>query len=187
MGYLWNEHWSKLDLSKYETFIPHFSKKKEEILIPEVFPFNEFILQSLIRQYLCNDKNLGSFLSDIGVTDISPDKFEVLGEKAFPEGHVDILIKEATPIGMTRKIIIEVKTSAATKQDLNQLKNYAEEIGGECTAAVLIAKEFSSSVIKMANDKHIKLSSYVLKQPIGQVASQTFEGLLKDLVLNNVQ
>jgi RecB family endonuclease NucS len=102
-------------------------------------------------------------LSEFGVAQASAEIFEVLGEKAFPEGHVDILVKEATPIGVTRKIIIEVKTSAATRQDLNQLKTYTEEIGDECIAAVLIARDFSPSIIKMAKDKQIKLVSYAFK------------------------
>lgn len=120
-------------------------------------------MQSLVRQYLCYNENLTKFLSEFGVAQASAEIFEVLGEKAFPEGHVDILVKEATPIGVTRKIIIEVKTSAATRQDLNQLKTYTEEIGDECIAAVLIARDFSPSIIKMAKDKQIKLVSYAFK------------------------
>jgi len=187
MGNLWEEYVSPLDLSNYETFTPHFTKNRDTILIPEVFQFHEFILQSLVRQYLCDNENLARFLLEVGIAQASAEIFEVLGEKAFPEGHVDILLKEATPIGVTRKIIIEVKTGVAMRQDLNQLKAYTEEIGDECIAAILIARDFSPSIIKMAKDKQIKLASYVLKQLSDPVASHTFEGLLQDLILKTVQ
>lgn len=187
MGNLWDGHISWLDLSNYANFVPRFTKRQEQIFIPEVFPFHEFILQALVRQYLCNDKNLGSFLSGIGIVDISPEELEVLSEKAFPEGHVDVLIKEATPIGVTRKIIIEVKTGAATKRDLSQLRSYVEAIGDECIAAILIARSFSPAIIKTAKDKQIKLAIYTLDQLNEMTASYTFEDLLKNLNLEIVQ
>jgi hypothetical protein len=185
MGKLWDKHVSYLDLSSYAKFTPHFTKRREDILIPEIFPFHEFILQALVRQYLCNERNFSDFFS--GIANVSLEEFEVLGEKAFPEGHVDILIKEATPVGITRKIIIEVKTGAGTRRDLNQLKTYTEEIGDECNAAILIAKGFSSSIIKMAKDKQIKLASYTLKQLGDLTTPHTFEELLQDLILKTVQ
>jgi RecB family endonuclease NucS len=136
----------------------------------------------LIRQYLCENKNLSEFLSGIGIR-IPAEEFEILGEKAFPEGHVDILIKEAVPRGVTRKIIIEVKRDAAKDQDLSQLKNYAEEIGDECIGAVLIAKRFSRTLIKAAQDKQIKLATYSLSELDESSASNTFENLLQNLSL----
>lgn len=187
MGNLWDGHISWLDLTNYAKFVPHFTKKQEEIFIPEVFPFHEFILQALVRQYLCNDKNLDSFLSGIGIMDISPEELEVLGEKAFPEGHVDVLIKEATPIGVTRKIIIEVKTGVATKRDLSQLRSYAEGIGDECIATILIARSFSPAIIKLAKDKQIKTAVYAFNQ-LGEVNGlYTFENLLQNLNLEIVE
>ena len=183
MGNLWDGDTRWLDLSNYAKFTPHFTKRKEEILIPEVFQLHEFILQSLIRQYLCDDKNLGNFLTEIGEAGISPEEFEVLGEKAFPEGHVDILIKEATPKGVTRKIIIEVKTGIAKRQDLTQLRSYAEEIGNECIAAVLIARSFGPTIIKMAKEKQIELVTYTFNQLSDISAPYTFEDLLQNLEL----
>ena len=183
MGNLWDADTRWLDLSNYVKFTPHFTKRKEKILIPEVFQLHEFILQSLIRQHLCDDKNLGNFLTEIGGAGISPEEFEVLGEKAFPEGHVDILIKEATPKGVTRKIIIEVKTGIAKRQDLTQLRSYAEEIGNECIAAVLIARSFGPTIIKMAKEKQIELVTYTFNQLSDISALYTFEDLLQNLEL----
>ncbi len=187
MGVLWNRDTNQLEITDYPVFTPHFTRKKEQITIPEVFQFHEFILQSLIRNHLCVEENLGNLLNEIGVNGFTPKEFEVLGEKALPEGHVDILVKEATPIGVSRKIIIEVKTGAGTKKDLGQLRGYAEEIGNECIAAILVARNFSPMVVKTVKDKQIKLVSYALKQLDNLGATYTFEELLQDLILKTVQ
>lgn len=183
MGNLWDGCPSQLDLSNYATFTPRFTKRKEGISVPEVFQFHEFILQSLVRQYLCKNDNLGKLLSGIDIAGISPEELEILGEKAFPQGHVDILIKEATPMGVTRKIIIEVKTGAAAKKDLSQLRGYAKEIGDECVAAVLIARSFSPLIIRMAKEKQIKLVTYSFNQLSDMSTSYMFEDLLQNLEL----
>jgi len=183
MGNLWDGHISWLDLSNYAKFVPQFTKIPGQVSIPVVFPFHEFILQALVRQYLCNSKNLSNFLTEIGIVDISPEELEVLGEKAFPEGHVDVLIKEATPVGVTRKVIIEVKTGAATKKDLSQLRSYVEEIGDECIAAILIARSFSPVIARTAKDKQITLASYTFNQLGEMTSSYTFEDLLKNIDL----
>lgn len=183
MGVLWNKDTSQLEISDYPIFTPHFTRRKEQIDIPEVFQFHEFILQSLVRHYLCVEKNLGDLLNEIGVKGFSPKEFEVLGEKAFPEGHVDILVKEATPIGVSRKMIIEVKTGAGTKKDLGQLRSYAEEIGNECIAAILIARSFSPVMVKTAKDKQIKLVTYAFTGLIDINTPNKFGDLLTNLQL----
>jgi len=63
MGNLYEEYVSPLELGNYQTFTPHFTKTRDAISIPEVFQFHEFILQSLVRQYLCDNENLAGFLS----------------------------------------------------------------------------------------------------------------------------
>ena len=183
MGVLWNKDTSQLEISDYPVFTPHFTRRKEQIDIPEVFQFHEFILQSLVRHYLCVEKNLGDLLNEIGVKDFSPKEFEVLGEKAFPEGHIDILVKEATPMGVSRKMIIEVKTGAGTKRDLGQLRSYAEEIGNECIAAILIARSFSPVMVKTAKDKQIKLVTYAFTGLININTPNKFGDLLTNLQL----
>jgi len=183
MGNLWDVPVEQLGLSDYSTFTPRFTSKKDNASIPEVFHFHEFILQSLVRRYLCEKENLSRFLSDIGIQGIPYQEFEILGEKAFPQGHVDILIKEATPLGTTRKIIIELKRGVAKEQDLIQLRDYAKEIGDECIGAVLIAKRFSRTLIKSARDTQIKLAAYSLSELDEESASYTFENLLQNLNL----
>lgn len=108
---------------------------------------------------------------------------EILGEKAFPEGLIDILIKEAVPMGIARKIIIEVKASAAKEQDLVQLKSYRDEIAEECVGIVPIAKKFSSPVIKRARGEQIKLIRYTFNKLDEVDSFYTFEDLLQSLRL----
>ena len=88
------------------TFVPKFSTNKSLINIPYVFPFREIILQSAIRHHLCDKENLRKFLEDISVDDVRAEDLEVLGEKALPEGHIDIFIKDAVPIGESKSIAV---------------------------------------------------------------------------------
>lgn len=186
MGKPWRQDTKELALPEYSTFSPRFVAKREDISIPEIFQFHEFILQSLIKQYLRKEKNLSSFLSDIDVNGPSFEEFEVLSEKAFPEGHIDILIKEAAPVGVSRMVILEVKTGAATQQDLFQLKHYAEEIGNECIGAVLISKGATRAVIENARKQHIKLVSYSFWPADKLTMPSTFKDLLDHFTLQIV-
>jgi hypothetical protein len=118
-----------------------------------VFPFQEIILQSVIRQYLSKTKHLNGFLSDLGIGSIRTERLEVLGEKALMEGHIDILIKDAIPIGKARKIVIEVKPGRTTIADVSQVVDYLKELGSEAIAGVLVAKIFSKRTLTEAK-KH---------------------------------
>lgn len=183
MGNLWSGYVSKLEAPSYSTFVPLFTARRENQHIPEVFQLHEFILQSLIRRYLCDSDNLQKLLSGIEIKDISAENFEVLGEKAFPEGLVDILIKEAIPIGMARKIIVEVKAGAAKKQDLTQLSAYRNEIAEECIAIVLIARKFGSQILKYAERERIKLVRYAFARLDEANGFYKFDELLGSLGL----
>ncbi|MCL0064012.1 hypothetical protein M1N83_02240 [Dehalococcoidia bacterium] len=183
MGVLWNGCVSPLTLPSYSTFLPRFTWERESVSIPEIFQFQELILQSLIRQHLRNERNLSEFLQMIEINNIPPQDLEILGEKAFPEGHIDILIKEAIPIGISRKVIIEVKTNAVNESDLTQLRSYAQEIKEECIAAVLIARKFSPAMVKKSKEEQIKSITYTFDQLDLLNGIYTFEGLLKSLRL----
>ncbi|RLG57394.1 MAG: hypothetical protein DRN83_02005, partial [Hadesarchaea archaeon] len=116
------------NMPPYETFTPKFARIKK-IDSPEIYPLREVILQSIIRQYLSQPENLRNFLKELGLEKLASRKFEVLGEKALPRGYVDIIIKEAEPVGEIKQIIIEVKLGRASKDDITQLEHYVEEIG----------------------------------------------------------
>ncbi|MGD0794464.1 MAG: hypothetical protein ABR958_02555 [Dehalococcoidales bacterium] len=183
LGELYNDTIEKLELKKYETFLPRFAKSNTSP--PEVFRFTEIILQGAIRQHLSDVENLTTFVYQIGVDTLDTHKLDVLGEKALSEGHIDIMIKEAVPIGLARKIIIEVKTGLAKLQDVGQLSVYMDELGNECIAGILIAKDFSKKVLQEAQSKSIHAFSYRLGI-MENHAPVTFNELKRDLQLIKV-
>jgi len=185
LGELYNDTVARLELHKYEAFMPRFTKSKDRASPPEIFRFLEIILQAAIRQHLSDEMNLAAFLYQIGVETLDTSKFEVLGEKALAEGHIDILIKEAIPMGLARKVIIEVKTGLAKLQDVSQLSMYLDEMGNECLAGVLIARYFSRKVLQEAKRQRISTFEYKLSIIEGGIPV-TFNELKEDFQLNKV-
>ncbi len=160
MGNTYRKPTESLPSSDYEVFTPSLTWNKAIVSPPEVFYFQEFLLQSLIRQRLSEIVNLQNLLNFSGLNNLQAKDFEVLGEKALPEGHIDILIKDSIPTGYSRKIVVEVKLNKAQFKDIEQLENYMKEIGEECVAGVLIAKDFSKKVHQKCRDKRIKCFTY---------------------------
>ena len=185
LGELYKEKIAKLNINKYETFVPRFTKSKDKVSPPEIFRFVEIILQAIIRQHLSDENNLATLLYDIGVDTLETNKLEILGEKALAEGHIDILVKEATPIGLSRKIIIEVKTGLAKLQDISQLSMYLDEMGDECVAGVLIARDFSRKILQEARMQGIATLEYKLDIMDGD-ATPTFQELQQNFKLAGV-
>jgi hypothetical protein len=148
---------------KYQTFTPLFVFNRKISNPPEIFPFQEFILQSLIRHWLSQTENLKQIFIYLGLNTFSAGDFEVLGEKAFPEGHVDILIKESSPKGYCKKIIVEVKMGSLQKKDIDQLQKYMDELGEECKKGILIGKKVSKKIIEEAKNKKIQCFLYSFK------------------------
>ena len=163
-----------------DTFTPRFTRKRTKTDNPRIFLFSEIILQTLIRHYLSENDNMKKFLEKIKINELKANGLEILGEKALPEGHIDLLIKEAVPIGSSRSIVIEVKLGKATEKDFQQLKNYIEEFGEECLKGVLIASDFSPKLKGKFND--IAKIKYSLED--FDPEPQSFEGLMKQLKLN---
>jgi len=159
MGDLYKDNTKKFDTENYKTFDLSFTKSSSSMKPPETFKFIEFILQSAIRQHLYIEKNMKDLLQKTKVN-LSPSTLEVLGEKAFPEGHIDILIKEAIPIGKSNSLILEIKTGAAHQKDVEQINKYVEELGNECLKGVLMASKFSGKIISLAKEKNVALFTY---------------------------
>ncbi|TET18241.1 MAG: hypothetical protein E3J75_00640 [Dehalococcoidia bacterium] len=185
LGELYDETADRLDLNEYEIFMPSFTESKGKVSPPEIFRFIEVILQATIRQHLSDENNLADFLYQIGVETLDTSKLEVLGEKALAEGHIDILIKEAIPIGLARKIIIEVKTGLAKLQDISQLSMYLDEMGNECLAGVLIARDFSRKILQEAKRQRISTFEYKV-DIIENGVPVTFNELKEDFQLIRV-
>lgn len=185
MGSIWNKKIDRL-LSDKKIFIPKFTRDRNKISIPEIFLFKELILQAIIRRYVAEKSNLDRLLKQINI-DIVPEDLEILGEKAFPEGHVDILIKDAIPRGISKKIIIEVKTGTAKEEDIKQLRGYADEIGEECIAAILIANKFPKKLIQKVNNDKIKILKYNFEKFNSTVSAVTFEDLFVDFNIEAIR
>ncbi|MGQ9626972.1 MAG: hypothetical protein ACUVV0_08745 [Anaerolineae bacterium] len=134
---------------------------------------------------MLKNNNLCNFLKMLQITSLTADQFEVLGEKALPEGHIDILLKERVPIGQAMKIPIEVKLNRARVRDLEQVRAYMDELGKECFCGVLIAASFGKEVIRRAGKLGIKLILYTLSFDWNE--PRTFEEILNHLKLESVE
>ncbi len=160
MGELYSEPVEELKIDISETFSPALTFNKSSASPPEIFYFQEIILQSLVRHYLSQYTKLQRFFENLNLKDYKAEEFEVLGEKAFPEGHVDIFIKDLHPKERSRKIIVEVKRGNAKIQDLAQLKSYMDELREECVKGILIARKFSKDVLNKLKQLNIAAFLY---------------------------
>lgn len=180
MGEIYTKPIDVLNLGNYETFSPKLTWDRHLVKIPETFYFQELILQSIIRHYLSEIGKLQDFFHKVGLHDLKASDFEVLGEKALPEGHIDILIKDSKPIGISRKIIIEVKTGSVNANDVKQLKKYITELGDECIAGILIGRQSSKKTLREATSEKIPVFFYSFGD-IYKDSETSFEELISKL------
>lgn len=169
----------------YNSFDVSFAFKREHEKIPEIFYFQELILQYLIRHYLSVPNNLNRIFHDIGLDNLSATDFEVLGEKALPEGHIDILIKEKYPCGSCKKIVVEVKKAKIREKDIDQVLRYMEELGDECIKGILIGEGSSrkkqlAKLLEITKDNNIEIYIYELDK---DKQKYTFDELFSNLSL----
>lgn len=165
MGRVSDRRPTPLEMKAFRTIRPAFTFQRNLATPPETFPFSELILQAVIRKHLSGPTGLADFMAGAGIGQISPDALEALGERAFPEGHVDILIKEAVPIGTARQIVVEVKSQSASTRDVDQLAWYRQLVGPECLGVTLIARRFGKRVISDAKSRGITLATYDFREP----------------------
>lgn len=107
---------------------------------PKVNKFIEEILHVLLRRRLSTDGGLREFANITGFTELLDTEIEVLGERALPEGHLDVLLKDANPVGDSTQIPIEVKLNRCDDDDLSQLIDYIRQLEPECPGGVLLAE-----------------------------------------------
>lgn len=146
------------------TFTPKVAVGKTPPNPPYVFPLRELIIQSLLRKHLSISEHLQALLDNSAIGGLAAETFEVLGEKAFPEGHIDLLIKEAAPRGLSRKVVLEVKLNAGTSADIDQLQAYRQQLGEECMGAILVARKFGKQILKKASEGGVNCASYGFEQ-----------------------
>jgi len=165
---------------KGETFEPTIVFKKNMQKIPERYLFNELILQSILKKSL--RKILPEILMRLGWNE-NAENFEILGEKALPEGFIDIFIKPKHPVGPGKYMLVEVKKDRANEKDLNQLLNYLLEFRGLPVAGILVAKTFSRKSVSRIKELHHNIIpvSYSLRVSLDKEYS--YHELLEDITL----
>jgi hypothetical protein len=146
---------------------------------PRVFPVNEIVLQAAIRNYLSDEQRLSEFLEAARITSVPARSFEVLGEKALPQGYVDILLKQANPVDLSRKIPVEIKLRRASAQDYNQLRSYMKEFGKECVGGILIAQDVRA-VMKLPKEEGVRCFTYMFD---ADSDAFTFDSMIASLKL----
>lgn len=184
MGILYSQETEPLPTNT-KTFTPKFTWDKTKVFNPEIFKFQEFILQSLLRLFMSDNIKFKNILDSINQNGLKAEDFEALGEKALPQGHIDILIKESTPRGLSRKLIVEVKSSTVNEQHIKQLLGYMNELGSECLAGILIGKKFSKKALKMSQDKKIIQFVYRLEE-ISKNETYSFDELQQKIRLDKI-
>jgi hypothetical protein len=178
MGAVFKGNTEKLLLPPHENFKPKFIRAKKGNP-PEIYQFKELILQSLICQHLSKPHVLEQFFETLKLSDLKEIEFEVLGEKALAEGHIDLLIKEARPRGKMKQIILEIKSGKAGSDDAEQLTKYIKDIGEECIAGVLIASKFSKDI---KEDKNLRFVEYTIDTDLKE--PQSFDDMLRAIKLS---
>jgi hypothetical protein len=165
MGHLSDDNCETLELGDAGEFTPLLTNDKSKVHAPETFLFKELFLQAMLRSYLTHHGNLEALLAGTGLGGAKANALEVLSEKAFPEGHIDLLVKEATPMGFSRKVVIEVKRRAGVKADVQQLARYRATLGAECVGVILISAATSKRTRDFAREEGVALREYVLDFP----------------------
>ncbi|MEM2487223.1 MAG: hypothetical protein QXR44_01340 [Thermoproteota archaeon] len=163
-------------------FQPKITFRRERVNL-ETFYFHELILQSLVKNKIKNEK-LNNILEYFDVN-IPSDYFEVLGEKALPEGFVDIFIKMKHPAGSNLFFPVEVKTGKAKLSEAEQLEAYMKELGNECKGGVLIAKDFPKTLSQYCESENILPIKYYFEN-LDDQKEYTYEELLNLLKLEVV-
>jgi hypothetical protein len=170
-----------LPLPNYATFTLRFTRNREFVRTPETCRFKEPILQSAIRRHLMYVDSLRTLLARLNLPVDQVDALEILGEKALPQGHIDLLLKPRVPLGATLKIPIEVKMNRAQKEDVAQLRAYMNELRDDCPIGVLIASDFGKQAVGEAADARISLVRYTLTSDLKQ--TPTFDEIFRGLTL----
>jgi len=170
----------RLVLPEHVQFNPAFTRNPSLARPPEVCRFQELILQTAIRRRLRDAINLGEFLIALNIVIPPADSFEIMGEKALTQGHINLLMKQRVPLGSSMRIPLEVKMNRGQVRDLAQLRGYMDEIG-ECPIGVLIAPDFSKDTVRKAHPVNITLIQYSFSTDLKR--AQTFDEICQDLTL----
>jgi hypothetical protein len=125
---------------------PRWVRRRGGFESPTENQFIEEVLHALVRHRLGNEGEMEEFAEMTGLGFLEDSETEVLGERALPEGHLDLLVKEKEPTGTSHSVPIEVKLNRCTQEDMDQLRGYMEQLAPECMGGVLLAETFPRSL-----------------------------------------
>lgn len=145
--------------------------------------FLEYTLHALLRKHLAGDKQMSEFAEMTGFQEIDDRDVEILGERALPEGHVDLLIRDVEPVGETLNVPIEVKLNRCSDDDLVQLEAYIEQLEPECPGGILLAETIPRNFSPPENISLIRASF----SDIDMGTPQSFSDMLSALELTPVE
>lgn len=123
-----------------ETGTPRWVRRRGGFEPPVENKFKEEILHVLLRRRLADPEKLAEFVQMTGFPEFLDRDIEVLGERALPEGHLDLLLKDAKPVGDSLQLPIEVKLNRCNESHLEQLRGYVEQLKPECPGGILLAE-----------------------------------------------
>ena len=146
----------------WPTYRPRFAFKQREVADSTQAYFSELILQAAIRARLREPGRAAALLDRLKLDQPPTGQLEVLGEKALSRGHVDVLIKEAVSVGISRCIAIEVKRNVAEVKDVEQTARYRDELGAECAGVILAAPKFRRAAVVAAEEAGVALVHWTL-------------------------
>lgn len=150
---------------------------------PEQSRFVEYTLHALLRKHLADEAVMSEFAEQTGFTELLDRDVEILGERALPEGHVDLLIRDSEPVGRATNIPIEVKLNRCSEEDLKQLAGYIEQLEPESPGGILLAETIPREFETPENVVTVRASF----EGIDMGNPQPFEDMLEALQLTTVE
>lgn len=175
MGQLYADSVAQLQVDA-EGFQPRLTFDRNEVDPPQVYRFSEVMLQALLKKHLRQVRNLRALLTAMGLDHLKSEQMEVLGELALPEGQIDVVVKVATPIGVSHSVAVEVKTGTATARDIDQLAQYVQAMGGECQGGLLVAHRTTPGAVSAATKNGLYVWLYYF-DGLEHASEVTFEEL----------
>lgn len=160
----------------------HWVRRRGGFNPPVENKFLEEILHVLLRHRLEDSAMLEEFAKMTGFTELLDREIEILGERALPEGHLDLLLKDAKPVGDSVQLPIEVKLNRCTDDHLKQLRGYIEQLQPECPGGILVAETIPRN-FDVPDDVAVVRADFDvdMKEP------QTFDSMATALSLEIVQ
>lgn len=165
-----------------ETATPQWVRRRGGFEPPVENKFKEEILHVLLRRRLSNPEKQAEFVRMADFTEFLDRDVEVLGERSLPEGHLDLVLKDAKPVGDSLQLPIEVKLNRCNDTHLEQLRGYIDQLKPECPGGILLAETIPRD-FDVPNDVSIVRAEF---DDIDMGEPQTLPAMQNALTLHSV-